>query len=280
MTAADRAVNHNWNRPQETTVTDTQPDLTQALAVTKPGNGVARANPKAAIKAEVERYRGAIAKSLPGGYEGGADRFVRSVLNAIMTDKKGDLAKCTPLSIVGAALHAAQLGLEIGPLQEAYLVPRGGECTFMTGYKGLIKLAYIGGVDVEAQPVREFDEFDYVYGTDAYLRHKPARGDRGKVVEYWSMGKRIDGSGGKFVVVDQAYVDKRKAKGGPSWKDWPEEMALKTAVRALMRTTPLSARGENLTLAINSDGVARTEIDAQPADFADDSEIVDGEIVE
>ena len=59
----DRAVNHNWNRPQETTVTDTQPDLTQALAVTKPGNGVARANPKAAIKAEVERYRGAIAKT-------------------------------------------------------------------------------------------------------------------------------------------------------------------------------------------------------------------------
>lgn len=276
-----RAVNHNWNRPTESEpMTDTQPDLNQALAVTKPGNSVAKIGPKHLIKAEIERYRGAIAKSLPGGYEGGADRFVRSVLNAIMTDKRGDLAKCTPLSIVGSALHAAQLGLEIGPLQEAYLVPRGGECTFMAGYKGLIKLAYIGGVDVEAQAVHELDEFDYMYGTDAYLRHKPARGDRGKVTEWWSMGKRMDGSGGKFVVIGEDYVAKRRAKGGPSWKDWPEEMALKTAVRALMRTTPLSARGEALTLAINSDGVTRTEIDAKPADFADDSEIVDGEVVE
>lgn len=276
-----RPVNHNWNRPNESEpMTDTQPDLNQALAVTKPGNGVAKLSPKALIKAEVEKYRGAIAKSLPGGYEGGADRFVRSVLNAVMVDKRGDLAKCSPLSIVGSALHAAQLGLEIGPLQEAYLVPRGGECTFMAGYKGLIKLAYIGGVDVEAQAVHELDEFDYVYGTDAYLRHKPARGDRGKAVEWWSMGKRVDGSGGKFVVVGEDYVNKRRKEGGPVWNKWGDEMALKTAIRALMRTTPLSARGENLTVALNSDGLARTEIEAQPADFADDSEIVDGEVVE
>lgn len=263
-------------------MTDTQPDLGQALAATKPGNSVARLGPKQLIKAEVERYRPAIAQSLPGGYEGGADRFVRSVLNAVMVDKRGDLAKCTPLSIVGAALHAAQLGLEIGPLQEAYLVPRGGDCTFMAGYKGLIKLAYLGGLDIEAQAVHELDDFDYVYGTEAHLRHKPARGDRGRAIEWWAMAKRADGSGGKFVVIDETYVAKRRKEGGPSWNKWPEEMSLKTAVRALMRTTPLSARGETLTVAMNSDGVARNEVEhlnAQPADFADD-EIVEAEVLE
>lgn len=66
----NRAVNHDWTRPQEATdMTDTQPDLTQALAVTKPGNGVAKLSPKALIKAEVEKYRGAIAKSLPAPLE-------------------------------------------------------------------------------------------------------------------------------------------------------------------------------------------------------------------
>jgi recombination protein RecT len=267
-------------------MTDTQPDLGQALAATKPGNSVAKQSPKLLIKAEIERYRGAIAKSLPKSYEDGADRFVRSVLNTVMTDRKGDLIKCQPITIVGAALHAAQLGLEVGPLQEAYLVPYGNVCQLIVGYKGLIKLAYIGGWETDAETVREGDHFAYQYGTSGFLDHRPTHGDaRGKSIEWWSMTNRADGHGRpKFRVVDREYVDKRKAKGGPTYKDWYDEMAIKTAVRAVMKTVPLSAKAEAMVLALNTDGIVRQELDAAPQDFGDaamvDDEVVDGEIVE
>jgi len=269
-------------------MTDTQPSLSTAIdtATPKPGNGVAKLSPKNTIKAEIERYRGAISKSLPKSYEDGADRFVRSVLNAIMTDKKGDLVKCDALTIVGAALHAAQLGLEVGPLQEAYLVPYGSTCQLIVGYKGLIKLAYQGGWETDAETVREGDHFAYQYGTSSFLDHRPAAsGTRGRSVEWWSMTTRVDGHGrSKFRVVDREYVDKRKAKGGPTYREWYDEMATKTAVRAVMKTVPLSAKAEAMVLALNTDGIVRKELDAAPQDFADaasvDDEVVDGEIVE
>jgi recombination protein RecT len=264
-------------------MTDNQPSLSTAIdtATPKPGNGVAKLSPQKILKAEVERYAPAIAKSLPSGYEGGADRFVRSVLNAIMVDKKGDLAKCRPQSIVGAALHAAQLGLEIGPLGEAYLAPYGQDCTFMAGYRGFIKLAYLAGFDTDAQEVREFDFFEYEYGTNAHLIHRPARGgERGKPYEWWALARPLERGLSKFNVRDLDWMNKREAVAGPFWKKWPEEMRRKSVIRDLMKTVPLSARGETLALAMNSDGLVREEIDAQPSDFASDEEIVDGEVVE
>lgn len=260
------------------------------LERTDPAAPARPATNKELIKVEVERYRDAVAKSLPAGYGGGVDRvdsaerFTRSVLNAIMVDKSGQLAKCTPLSIVGAALHAAQLGLEIGPLQEAYLVPYGNVCQFMAGYRGLIKLA-APEHDIEAQVVHEGDEFDYVYGTDSFLRHRPGRGQRGKAVEWWAMAKRRDGSGGRFVVVGEEYVAKRRAasKAKGTWDAWPEEMALKTAIRALMRTLPLSPHGQVLAIAAASDGVVRdshTYLDAPPDAFAMDEDVAEAELLD
>jgi recombination protein RecT len=264
-------------------MTDTQPDLGQALAATKPGNGVAKLGPKQLLKVELDRYRPAIAKSLPGGYEGGAERFMRSVANAVMTDPTGNLIKCEALSIVGSALHAAQLGLEIGPLNEAYLVPRGGLCTYQTGFRGLIKLAYRGGFDTEAEAVREADEFSYEYGTAGFMRHRPATGQRGKRILWWAMATRLDGGRSKFRVIDEDHIAARRAKGGPVWKQWPEEMEFKTSVRALMKVVPLSAGAEAMVVALNSDGLTRKELDAAPHEYANRSEIdddyVDGEVI-
>ena len=269
-------------------MTTTEPStLSTELAKADTTSKQGKINPKQLIKVEIERYRGAVAKSLPKTYQDGPDRFVRSVLNAVMTDRKGDLIKCQPVTIVGAALHAAQLGLEIGPLQEAYLVPYGSVCQLIVGYKGLIKLAYIGGWETDAETVHEGDDFAYRYGSSGYLDHTPARGDaRGKSIEWWAMTTRADGQGRpKFRVVDREYVEKRKAKGGPTWREWYDEQATKTAIRAVMRTVPLSAKAESMVLALNTDGIVRNELDAAPSDFADptafdEDQVVDGEVVE
>lgn len=277
MTA--RAVNHNWNRPTESEpMTDTQPDLNQALAVTKPSNKPATISPKQAIKNSVEVNKREILNALPDGYVGGAERFARTVLTCVARDP--NLLKCSPTSIIGAAMQAAQLGLTPGVLGEAWLIPYGGECTFQLGYKGLVALAARAGVTIQAHTVYERDEFDYELGLTPTLHHKPAKGDRGKG-EYWYAVARDRDTGALlgFAVLDRHQVDKRrKANRGksPAWDQWYDEMALSKAVREVCRLLPLTVE---MASALASDGAVRTEIDAQPDEIIAD-DYIDVEVVE
>lgn len=277
MTA--RSVNHTWERPEENAaMTDTQPDLNQALAVTKPGNTVAKLSPKQAIKNTVEVNKREILNALPDGYVGGAERFARTVLTCVARDP--NLLKCSPTSIIGAAMQAAQLGLTPGVLGEAWLIPYGGECTFQLGYKGLVALAARAGVTIQAHTVYERDEFDYELGLTPTLHHKPAKGDRGKG-EYWYAVARDRDTGALlgFAVLDRHHVDKRrKASRGksPAWDQWYDEMALSKAVREVCRLLPLTVE---MASALASDGAVRTEIDAQPDEIIAD-DYIDVEVVE
>lgn len=276
MTA--RSVNHNWNKPEENAVTDTQPDLNQALAVTKPGNSVAKLSPKQQIKNVVEINKREIENALPAGYVGGPERFARTVLTCVARDP--NLLKCNPTSIIGAAMQAAQLGLTPGVLGEAWLIPYGGECTFQLGYKGLVALAARAGVAIQAHTVYERDEFDYELGLNPTLHHKPARGDRGKG-EYWYAVARDRDTGALlgFAVLDRHQVDKRrKANRGksPAWDQWYDEMALSKAVREVCRLLPLTVE---MSTALASDGAVRTDIDAQPDEIVND-DYIDVEVVE
>ncbi len=277
MTA--RSINHNWNRPTESEpMTDTQPDLNQALAVTKPSNKPATISPKQAIKNSVEVNKREILNALPDGYVGGAERFARTVLTCVARDP--NLLKCSPTSIIGAAMQAAQLGLTPGVLGEAWLIPYGGECTFQLGYKGLVALAARAGVTIQAHTVYERDEFDYELGLTPTLHHKPAKGDRGKG-EYWYAVARDRDTGALlgFAVLDRHQVDKRrKANRGksPAWDQWYDEMALSKAVREVCRLLPLTVE---MASALASDGAVRTEIDAQPDEIIAD-DYIDVEVVE
>ena len=113
------------------------------------------------------------------------ERFTRMALSAI--NNTPELANCTPMSFIAALMNAAQLGLEPNtPLGQAYLIPYKNkgvlECQFQLGYKGLIDLAYRSGQIqvIQAQTVREFDYFEYQYGLDSKLVHRPGTGDRGE----------------------------------------------------------------------------------------------------
>ncbi len=87
--------------------------------------------------AMLEQYKGEIARALPKHIN--PDRMARIALTAFRMTPK--LAECDPRSVFAAVIQSSQLGLEIGLMGEAHLVPFGGQCQLIPGYTGLMKLA-------------------------------------------------------------------------------------------------------------------------------------------
>ena len=67
-----------------------------------------------------------------------ADRMARLALTAFSTTPA--LQECSPNSIAGSIMVAAQLGLEPGINGQGYLIPYKKTCTFVPGWKGLVDI--------------------------------------------------------------------------------------------------------------------------------------------
>lgn len=205
----------------------------------------------------VQRMVPEIQRALPKHMDG--DRIARLALtvlrkDAMRTDNGPRLANCTADSFAGALLTAAALGLEPGINGEAYLVAYKNECTFIAGYQGLVKLFYQHPLAqyITAEVVHDADEFDYAKGLDPYLIHKPAKGDRGKVVAYYAAARLTTGAK-DFVVLNPDEVKAlRQGKVGPQGKiaDPMHWMEKKTAIRQLVKMMPKSP---TLTRALDAD---------------------------
>jgi recombination protein RecT len=193
------------------------------------------------------------------------DRFLRVALTEIRQNPA--LMRCTPDSVLGALMTAAQLGLEPGNgLGQAYLVPYRNRqadetvCTFITGYKGLLKLAWQSEqvTSVVAQTVRENDEFDFAYGLEPHLTHKPARANRGDAYA-WYAAARIVGGGSVFEVMFREDIERirtrSRAKDSGPWQTDYDAMARKTVIRQLAKFLPMSTAFE---LAAANDEAVRT----------------------
>jgi recombination protein RecT len=76
------------------------------------------------------------------------------------------------------------------------------ECQFIIGYKGLIDLVRRSGQvsTIEARTVFQNDVFDFEYGMDSKLVHKPALTGRGKPIAFYGVAKLKDG-GNSFLVM-------------------------------------------------------------------------------
>src|SRR6266567_377007 len=112
------------------------------------------------------------------------------------------LLECSPESLLGAMMLAAQLGLEPGPLGQVYLVPFKRQVEFVVGYRGYIDLAYRSGQvkDVAAALVHEGDEFSYQYGTTPKLLHVPEGPAGEREIEAAYAVARLRTGGTVFVV--------------------------------------------------------------------------------
>lgn len=188
----------------------------------------------------IELMKPEIARALPKGMD--ADRMARLALTLVRKDR--NLAQCSPESFAGALLSASALGLEPGVNGEAYLVAYKGECTLIVGYQGMAKLFYQSPLakHLDAQAVHDRDQFDYAYGLEPSLVHKPAKGDRGNVTHYYAVATLNTGASAFIVLTADEVKQLRGGKVGTSGgiKDPMHWMERKTALRQLIKLLPKS----------------------------------------
>lgn len=178
-------------------------------------------------------------------------QFLRLTLNAIQSTPH--LMECTMPSFYGAVMQCAQLGLKPNVNGEAYLIPffngkkKAYECQFLTGYKGLMLLAWRSGeiASIDAQTVYENDTFDLSFGFEPTLVHKPyLKGERGKPIGFYAALILKDGGKTAYcmTVEDAKAYGKRYSKtysAGP-WQTDFEAMAKKSCLRQVLKYAPMS----------------------------------------
>ncbi|MGG3737222.1 recombination protein RecT [Aeribacillus pallidus] len=216
-----------------------------------------------------------------------ADRLIRIALTEMRQNPQ--LLSCEIKSLMGAIMQAAQLGLEPGLLGHCYLIPfknskRGTtEVQFVIGYKGLIDLVRRSGEveTIKAEAVYENDEFEFEYGLDEKLRHKPVLfGDRGKLIGFYAYAKFKDG-GHAFQVMSVEEINRirdkhSKAKNFGPWKDEYEAMAKKTVIRQLIKYLPISIE---IQRNVSLDETVRKDITEEP-ERVDDYIDMEPELIE
>lgn len=206
------------------------------------------------------------------------ERFTRIALSAL--NNTPQLQKCTPMSFISALLNAAQLGLEPNsPLGQAYLIPyknKGNlECQFQIGYKGLIDLAYRNGQmqTIQAHAVHENDDFEFEYGLNPKLVHRPAFTDRGEAIYFYGLFKTVNGGFG-FSVMSKADMDlfastysKALGTSYSPWKTSYGEMAKKTVIKQALKYAPIKTEFQR---ALSTDGTIKSRIAANMDEVANE----------
>lgn len=224
------------------------------------------------VSAFFDEHKASIAAVLPKHVS--PERLLKVALGAIRTTPK--LLGCTVESLFGAVVQCAQLGLEPNtPLGHAYMIPfenswaKRVDVQVIIGYRGLIELARRSGqiISIAAHAVYEHDHFDFAYGLDDRLEHRPTLGDRGEIIAFYAVAKLKDG-GHAFEVMPVSEVNAirdvsssyrsavKYGKTDTSWIANYPEMGRKTAVRRLAKYLPVSIE---LAIAAELDDLADAE---------------------
>lgn len=240
------------------------------------------------------------------------ERMLRVMAMAVHRTPK--LAEADLMTLLGAMLACASLGLEPNtPLGHAYLIPfekrkRQGndwvtervDVNLIIGYRGFIDLARRSGslVSIHADVVYDGDEFDFEYGSNMHLRHRP-QGDHQGRPPFWGYAHAKLTDGEAFEVLPygrvlgirnsaQGYQQALRAKADHErkgykgdclayiknpWIAFEHEMASKTLIRRLSKMLPLSIEFMN---AASLDALSETgRANLAAIAMAQSSELVD-----
>lgn len=212
-----------------------------------------------------------------------AGQFTTSLISLVNANK--NIAECTPITVIQAALTAASMDLPINQnLGFAYIVPYRNhgqmEAQFQMGWKGFVQLAQRSGkfqtintTDVREGEVKTRDrmsgELEFTWIEDDGERNKAT------VVGYLAYFKLLNGFN-KSLYMTKAEIEKHagrysqayKAKGKSSFKSpWETDfdlMAQKTALKLLLsKFAPLSTEMQEAVAADQSvdDGNGKRYID-------------------
>lgn len=222
---------------------------------------VAEMKPMQGLKELVEKSAKEIGRALPQHMR--PERVVRIAITCINNNPQ--LANCTPSSFMGSLFAMAQLGLEpVGG--RCYLLPFNNkrkvgnewktvkEVQLVVGYKGYVDLFYRheAAISIDGHTVYEKDSFDYEYGINPMLKHRPAEGDRGKEKGYYVVAK-LRGGGNVFRYMTREECMEHGRKHSKTWDNekqqfhpsspWNKEsgpMCLKTVLLQTSKFLPLS----------------------------------------
>jgi len=177
------------------------------------------------------------------------ERFLRNIIMQIKMNNQ--LKNCTIPSIAKACVQASTLGLDIGVLGSAYLVPYGNEAQLSIGYQGYIDLAYRSGMKaIHTGIVRQNDEYkaneeSFTHEFDPFA----SEDYRGPVVGVYCLVVLPTGSTYSELMttaeVDQIRCGSRSANS-PAWRDHWGEMAKKVVIRRALKRAPLSVETKEI----------------------------------
>jgi len=205
------------------------------------------------FRGSMEKMRPEISKALPEHVT--PERFERVTLTAIQ--RQPDLLGTDQRSLFGAVTQCASDGL-VPDGREAALVKFKDSATYMPMVAGLLKLARQSGeiATLTGKVVYEADDFEYWIDDEGeHLKHSPELIEEpGKPRAVYAMARTDDGA--TYVeVMRLTEVEKvRKASRSPEkgpWKDWWDQMAIKTAIRRLFKRLPRST--DRLDQAVHRD---------------------------
>ncbi len=239
------------------------------------------------VRNSLEKIKGQLAMTLPKHMT--PERIMRIIINQCTVNPQ--LLACSRISLLRAVLQCAILGLEPGVMNEAWLIPYRNrktdsngqdyyekEVQFQIGYKGAEKLAMQTGLlsRIATRVVYEKDEFEYEFGLEERLVHRPAMDDdSGKLKYAYAIAYfREPNIPPLFVVLGQGDINRRKKasktcgwdgkkfnyKFGCPWVEHEPAMWMKSAIFELCKRLPHSIEREdasrNLHITIENDGRA------------------------
>lgn len=214
-----------------------------------------------------------------------ANSFMSSVIS--VANGNPQLRKAEPMSIIGAAMVAATMQLQVIPtLGQCYIIPYGSKAQFQVGYLGLLQLCQRSGQfkKILAAPVHEGeyisgDEFDEDYVFDKKQRKSD------KIVGYMAKFELLNG----FTKV--AYWDVERVKAHATkfsqvyrsgytspWKSDFDAMAQKTVLKSILKYAPKSIEMQNAVtfdqavVNVNSSDIQDLDIDAFAPEYIDNLE--------
>jgi recombination protein RecT len=217
------------------------------------------------------------------------ERFM-AVTNIVMQSPA--LQGCSQKSLLAAVLQTVQVGLIPGQIGHVYYVPRRNhgelEVQMIIGYRGLVELINRSkeATILSAFVVYEKDQFDYEYGLNPTLRHRPATGERGAMIGVYCIAMNNIAKEKTFIYIQREEVEKVKnesLKNIPQerlhyspWVKWEESMWLKTSVRRIAKLLPLAVEVQQK---IEADETIKTHIAEKMVDSPDKTEWVAEEAV-
>jgi recombination protein RecT len=233
-------------------------------------NAVAKTGQPMGIQELIQKSAAELGKALPAHMR--PERIVRIALTTLRMNPR--LYECNPQSFLAALFQSAQLGLEPNIEGQAYIIPYGQNAQFQIGYKGYVELFFRhqSSLSLDMQEVCENDTFDWQYGTESYIKHRPALSNRGKVVAYYAVAKLKDGASLFKVMSREDCMEHGKkhskafSKPDSPWQKDPDAMCKKTVLIQLMKLLPKSIE---IQRALAMDETVKTEIKADMFEVSD-----------